>query len=199
MLKMLPVQKPEELVMVGMLSPTSDDNEPNTYFTNPIWEQVRDQQDIFSGVFTWSAARFDLSQGGESHPVSALFVSGDYFNTLGVQPFAGRLFTLGDDKRGCAGSVVLSYGFWQEHFGGAQSAIGSMLSLSSSSVQVIGVAAPGFFGADVGQKFDVAVPICAEPIFRGKDSMLDARSSWWLNVIGRPKAGCQSRTSLRRA
>ncbi len=189
MLKMLPVQKPEELMKIGILTPASEDHDPNPYFTNPIWEQVRDQQDIFSGVFTWGDARFDLSHGGESHPVSALFVSGDYFNTLGVQPSAGRLFTPGDDKRGCAGSVVLSYGFWQDHFGGAQSAIGSMLSLSTHLVQIIGVAAPGFFGADVGQKFDVAVPICSEPIFRGKDSALDRRSSWWLKVIGRPKPG----------
>jgi putative ABC transport system permease protein len=189
MLKMLPVQKPEELMKIGILAPTSEDQDPNTYFTNPLWEQVRDQQDIFSGTFSWGDARFDLSQGGESHPVSALFVSGDYFNTLGVQPFAGRLFTAADDKRGCAGSIVLSYGFWQDHFGRAQSAIGSMLSLSTHSVQVIGVAAPGFFGADVGQKFDVAVPICSESIFRGKDSALDRRSSWWLKVMGRPKPG----------
>jgi putative ABC transport system permease protein len=187
MLKMLPVQKPEELMKIGVLSPTSDDRDPNPYFTNPIWEQVRDQQDIFSGAFAWADVRFDLSQGGESHPVTALLVSGDYFNTLGVQPSAGRLFTPSDDKRGCAGSVVLSYGFWQDHFGGAQSAIGSMLSLSTHSVQVIGVAAPGFFGADVGQKFDVAVPLCSEPVFRGKDSALDRRSSWWLRIIGRPK------------
>ncbi len=187
MLKMLPVQKPEELMVVGMLSP--GDDEPNTNFTNPIWEQVRDHQDVFSGVFTWGGAQFDLSQGGESHLIDGLYVSADYFHTLGVNTAAGRLFTNSDDRRGCSGSVVLSYGFWRDHFGGEQDAIGKMLDLSGHPMEVIGVAPPGFFGVDVGQKFDVAVPICSEAIFSGKDSMLDHRSAWWLSVAGRPKAG----------
>ncbi|HEY4838537.1 MAG TPA: ABC transporter permease, partial [Candidatus Acidoferrales bacterium] len=187
MLKMLPVQKPEELMVVGTLS--QGDDEPSTTFTNPIWEQIRDHQDVFSGVFTWGGAQFDLSQGGESHLVDGLYVSADYFGTLGVSPAAGRLFTSGDDKRGCGGSAVLSYGFWRDHFGGEQDAIGKMLNLSGHPMEVIGVAAQGFFGVDVGQKFDVAVPICTEAIFNGKDSMLDHRSAWWLSVVGRPKAG----------
>jgi putative ABC transport system permease protein len=187
MLKMLPVQKPEELMVVGSISP--GDSEPNSYFTNPLWEQVRDHQDAFAGVFSWGAEQFDLSQGGESHRVDGIFVSGDYFSTLGVNPATGRLFVTSDDKRGCGGSVVLSYGFWREHFGGAQNAIGTMLNLSSHPMEVIGVAAPGFFGVDVGQKFDVAVPICTEAIFHGKDSSLDARSNWWLSVVGRSREG----------
>ena len=182
MLKMLPVQHPQELVSLLMGSSTP-------VLTNPIWEQIRDKQDVFSGVFAWSTGKFDLAQGGESHPINSVFVSGDYFNTLGVLPAAGRLFRNSDDQRGCAGSVVLSYGFWQEHFGGSQSAIGSMLYLSGHPEQIIGVVAPGFYGMDVGQKFDVAVPVCTEAIFNGKNSMLDHRSSWWLSVVGRPKAG----------
>src|SRR5579864_241037 len=187
MLKMLPVQKPEELMVVGMLSP--GDDEPNTNFTNPLWEQVRDRQDVFSGVFTWGGARFNLSGGGESHLVDGLYVSADYFSTLGVNPAAGRLFTTGDDKRGCGGSIVLSYGFWRDHFGAAPDEIGRVLNLSGHPMEVIGVAAPGFFDVDVGQKFDVAVPICTEAIFNGKDSMLDQRSSWWLSIVGRPRPG----------
>jgi predicted permease len=197
MLKMLPVQKPEELMVVGIRSSKST-GEPDQELTNPIWEQIRDQQDVFSGVFAWSQLRFDLAQGGESHLVNGLEVSGDYFNTLGVHPAAGRLFMDSDDKRGCSGSVVLGYGFWQEHFGGAQSAVGTTLSLSGHPFQVIGVAAAGFFGVDVGQKFDVAVPLCAEAIFRGRSSALDSRASWWLSIVGRPKPGMsQERVSAR--
>ncbi|MFZ0820413.1 MAG: ABC transporter permease [Candidatus Acidiferrales bacterium] len=191
MLKMLPVQKPEELLVIGIRSPKST-GDPDQGFTNPIWEQFRDQQDVFSGVFAWSQFRFDLAQGGESHIVNGLTVSGDYFNTLGVHPAAGRLIVESDDKRGCSGSVVLGYGFWQEHFGGTQSAVGSMLSLSGHPFQVIGVAAPGFFGVDVGQKFDVAVPICAEAILRGSNSALNERAAWWLSIVGRPKSGISS-------
>ncbi len=188
MLKMLPVQKPEELLVLAIRSPKST-SEPDPEFTNPIWEQIRDQQDVFSGVFAWSQVRFDLAQGGESHFVIGLEVSGDYFNTLSVHPVAGRLSVNSDDKRGCSGSAVLGYGFWQDHYGGAQSAIGSMLTLSGHPFQVIGVAPPGFFGVDVGKKFDVAIPICAEAIIQGRNSALDVRSSWWLNIVGRPKSG----------
>ncbi len=188
MLKMLPVQKPEELVVLAIRSPKST-GEPNPEFTNPIWEQIRDEQDVLSGVFAWSQARFDLARGGESHLVNGLEVSGDYFNTLGVHPAAGRLFVNSDDKRGCTGAAVLGYGFWQEHFGGAQSAVGSVLSLSGHQFQVIGVAAPGFYGVDVGNKFDVAIPICAEAIIRGANSTLDVRAAWWLSIVGRPKSG----------
>jgi putative ABC transport system permease protein len=188
MLKMLPVQKPEELIVLAITYPKAT-GEPVPELTNPIWEQIRDQQEVFSSVFGWSQARFDLAQGGESHLVNGLEVSGDYFSTLGVQPAAGRLFVSSDDKRGCPGSVVLGYGFWQEHFGGAQSAVGSMLSLSGHPFQVIGVAAPGFYGVDVGTKFDVALPICAEAIIRGHNSVLDERAAWWINVVGRLKSG----------
>src|ERR1022692_4200318 len=64
MLKMLPVQKPEELMVLGIRSPKST-GEPDQELTNPIWEQILDQQDVFSGVFAWSQLRFDLAQGGE--------------------------------------------------------------------------------------------------------------------------------------
>jgi predicted permease len=84
---------------------------------------------------------------------------------------------------------VLSYGFWRDHYGGAPSAIGSTLLLSTHPVEVIGVAPPGFYGMDVGSKFDVAVPICAAAIFDGKESRLDHRSWWWLTVVGRTKLG----------
>ncbi|MGA2094949.1 MAG: ABC transporter permease [Candidatus Acidiferrum sp.] len=94
-----------------------------------------------------------------------------------------------DDKRGCPAVAVLSYGFWQEHFGGAPSAVGGTLSLDNHTFGVIGVSAPGFFGLDVGNKFDVAIPVCAAQIFDGPRTRLDRRSWWWLNVAGRTKPG----------
>ncbi len=187
MLKMLPVEKPEELQQV--MSRSQHGSQPNTAFTNKLWEELRDQQDVFSGIFAWSPNQFDLAQGGEAHYAQSLYVSGDYFRTLGIHTAAGRLLTLEDDKRGCTGAAVLSYGFWQDHFGGSSSAMGSMITLDGHAFQIAGVTAAGFFGMDVGQHFEVAVPICAEAIMDGKNSMLDHRSSWWLRVMGRPKPG----------
>jgi putative ABC transport system permease protein len=187
MLRMLPVEKPEELTQVRMQDPRSSNDEAEPTFTNPLWEALRDRQDFYSGIFAWSLAQFDLSQGGAVHDVNGMFSSGEYFSTLGVRPAAGRLITVDDDKRGCPGVAVLSYGFWQDHFGGAESAVGSTLSLDNHAFNIIGVSAPGFFGLEVGNKFDVAIPVCAAQIFDGPKSRLDRRSWWWLHVAGRSK------------
>lgn len=192
MLRMLPVEKPQELFQVQARSPESPNDKPETIFTNPLWEALRDEHDVFSGIVAWSTRDFDLAQGGAVHNVNGLYASGDYFRTLGVRPVAGRLINTADDHRGCSGVAVLSYGFWQEHFGGAPEAVGRTLSLNNHVFEVIGVTAPGFSGLDVGSKFDVAIPICSAAIFDGRQSRLDKRSWWWLNVAARGKTGISS-------
>ncbi|MGC1087181.1 MAG: ABC transporter permease, partial [Candidatus Acidiferrum sp.] len=129
MLRMLPVEKPQELVQLRIHDPHDRNGEGDSTFSNPLWEELRNRQDVFSGIFAWNTNQFDLSQGGVVHDANGLYVSGDYFRTLGVRPVAGRLISTADDTRGCTGVAVLSYGFWQEHFGGAQSAVGSTISL----------------------------------------------------------------------
>jgi predicted permease len=180
MLKMLPVKNPQELVQVNIGKGAS--------FTNPIWEQLRDRQDVFSGVFAWSTQRFNLASGGEAQYVDGLMASGAYFETLGVAPAAGRLFGRADDRRGCAAAAVLGYGYWQSRYGG-RDVVGQNIVLDGHPFEIMGVSAPGFFGTDVGRTFGVAIPICAEKVLRGENSSLDARSNWWLRVIGRPKPG----------
>jgi len=189
MLRFLPVQNPQELTEVLWSSLTRPGERPAASFTNALWEQLRDRQDIFSGVFGWRSTKFDLAQGGPVQNANGLFTTGGYFSTLGVRPAAGRLFTPADDQRGCPSLAVLSYGFWQEHFGGAQSAIGSTLSLDHHPFQVIGVSSPGFYGMEVGDKFDIAIPVCASAVLDGKQSRLDNRSWWWLRIGGRRKPG----------
>jgi putative ABC transport system permease protein len=186
MLKMLPVQKPEQLMQLHIVAPSGGGAGSPT-FTNALWEQVRDRQDVFSETTAWSTDKFDLSQGGAVQNVTGVFVSGSYFNTLGVKPAAGRLFDARDDERGCASVAVISFGFWQDHFGGEQSAVGAELSLNRHPFEVIGVSSPGFYGVEVGSKFDVAVPICTSSLFDAQASRLDDRSYWWLQVIGRVK------------
>jgi predicted permease len=188
MLRMLPVQKPAELFLLARTNVRAG-GEPTPLFTNATWEQVRDHEDVFSGAFSWSDTKFDLSNGGVVRPANGIFTSGDYFRTLGVQPVAGRLLSMADDQRGCPGVAVLSYGFWQDRFGAAENTIGSTISLDHHIFQIIGVSAPGFYGVEIGQKFDVAVPVCAATIFDGKESRIDHRSWWWLNMMGRIKPG----------
>src|SRR5271168_2175564 len=85
MLRMLPVQKPEELMQVRIKDPRSPNDEAEPTFTNPLWEELRSRQDFFSGIFSWSLTEFDLSQGGTVHNVNGMFASGEYFSTLGVR------------------------------------------------------------------------------------------------------------------
>jgi predicted permease len=188
MLRMLPVQHPEELVQVGMLTPNFG-NGHRTSYTNPLWEALRDHQDVFSGLFAWGTSPFNLAQGGVVQTARGMYVSGDYFTTLGVRPAAGRLLAPDDDQRGCPGVAVLSYGFWQDHFGGAPGAVGSTIPIDGHPFQIVGVSALGFFGTEVGTAFDVAAPICSEAIVDGKSSSLDQRHNWWFKVMGRPKRG----------
>jgi putative ABC transport system permease protein len=183
MLRMLPVEKPQELFQLQYSVPDSGGS--STTFSNPIWEQVRDKQDIFSDVFAWGNDQFYLARGGVAHLANVLWVSGDFFRALGLRPASGRLINSSDDRRGCPAVAVLSYGFWQDHYGGAKGVIGSTLTLSNYPVDVIGVAPAGFFGMEVGKRFDVALPICATSVFDGNDSRLANNSFLFLNLAGR--------------
>jgi putative ABC transport system permease protein len=191
MLRSLPVSHPEQLVQVTM-GPGDEE------FTNPIWEQLRDRQDVFSELLAYNAPRFNLAQGGEAHYVRGSWVSGHYFSTLGVQPAAGRTLVAADDVRGCAATAVLGYDFWQRQYGGAPSALNQSISLDGQPFQILGVAARGFTGIDVGNSVDVFVPICAEPVMHGAASLLDQRLSWWLKVVGRPKPGVDAQRAAAR-
>ncbi len=191
-LRTLPVVRPQELAEVRIPAGTSRSgrftgNHP--MLTNPLWEQIRDEQQGFSGIFAWSPASFDLATGGESRPAQGLWVSGEYFTTLGVAAQAGRVFTAADDRRGCAPRAVISHAFWQREFGGDRSAIGRTVVLDGHPFDIIGVTPAGFFGVDVGRSFDVAVPICTEPIVLGAQTVLDERVTWFLGAIGRLKPG----------
>ncbi|HJY90206.1 MAG TPA: ABC transporter permease, partial [Candidatus Acidoferrum sp.] len=83
----------------------------------------------------------------------------------------------------------ISYAFWQRDFAGDPSVIGKRLTLDGNSFQVIGVTPPGFNGISIGDTFDVAVPICVEPILSPRNNRLTRRHAWWLATIGRLKPG----------
>src|SRR6266566_4093945 len=168
MLKYLPVRHPEELLRANVGKDGG--------ISNPLWEALRERQDVFSGVFAWSQARFNLAAGGESKFINGVQVSGDFFRTLGVGAFIGRALTTADDRRGCgAAAAVLSYGFWQAHYAGDPAVLGRTIQLDTHLFQIVGVTPPSFFGVDVGRFFDVAVPLCSEAVIHGGNGWLDQR------------------------
>jgi hypothetical protein len=151
-------------------------------------------------VFAWDAPAFELSEGGESRTAQGLWVTGDFFRTLDVRPVIGRVLTADDDRRGCASPpAVISYGFWQRAYGGSPSALGRSLTLDGHAYDIVGVTPAPFFGVEVGSSYDVAVPLCAEPLTRGAQSVLDRRDGWFLAAIGRISTRCRRRSSARRS
>ena len=193
-LRLLPVAHPEQLAELVIAdnehccSGNFSDRRAN--FTYPQWEQIRDHQQAFSGIFAWGDTRFNLASGGEARYAEGLWVSGEFFKTLGVHPIVGRMITNEDDRRGCGSpAAVISYPFWQREFAGDAQAVGKKLSLDGRPVEIVGVAPAEFFGVEVGRSFDVAVPTCAEPWINGENSHTAKRHHWWLAIIGRLKPG----------
>jgi predicted permease len=181
-LRPLPVPHAERLAQV------TGSEEGFGVWTNPIWEAIRDRQDAFEQVAAFSGTMFRLGSGGEERRAAGSLVSGDYFQLFGMQPVLGRLLTKSDDVRGCPATAVLSYGFWQREYGG-RDVVGQTIALDAKPFQVVGVARPGFTGPEVGRDVSVWVPLCADAVLRPEEGGLDARSNWWLQIIGRRAEG----------
>jgi putative ABC transport system permease protein len=181
MLRTLPVENPKHLALLDRGS-----------WTNPIWEAIRARQDVFEGAMAWSSTRFNLAQGGQAELVDGIWASGGFFDVLGVQAILGRTFSIEDDRRGGGpdGPVaVIGYDFWQRRFGGSADALGKPLTVERVTYTIVGVTPPEFFGAEVGRRFDVAIPLGTEPLVRGRESALDRRSNWWLAIMLRLEPG----------
>jgi putative ABC transport system permease protein len=190
-LRTLPVRAPDELAevriadMTGARGSVSRSNS----VTYRIWEEIRKSQQAFAGVFAWADDSLNLSPAGEVRMTQGLWVSGEFFRVLGVEPALGRLIVPADDQRGCgAPGAVISYSFWQSEFGGDPKVVGRKLTLNSHPVPILGVTPAGFFGLEVGQTFQVALPLCSVPALQGYNA-LESGTYWWLTVMGRMNSG----------
>jgi predicted permease len=192
-LRTLPVKHPEQMVKIIIdhrngASGSFTSRYPD--LTYPQWEQIRAQQQAFSSVLAWGPNLFNISPGGEVHSVQGLWVSGEFFETLGVAPALGRLLTPADDRSNCnSAGAVISYSFWKHEYAGDNSVIGRALTINRHPFEIIGVTPPDFYGVEVGRYFDVALPLCAEPTVVGEESQLRHADGWWLAAMGRLKPG----------
>ena len=129
-LRSLPVSHPEQLVALTS-NPT---NTSAGSFSNPTWEQLRDRPELFAGSLAYGGASFNLAQSGEARLATGNWVSGGFFDALGVRAVAGRLLHPTDDVRGCPGVAVVSAGFAEREYGAADSAVGKAIFAWRSSV-----------------------------------------------------------------
>ncbi|HYP04875.1 MAG TPA: ABC transporter permease [Bryobacteraceae bacterium] len=184
MLRSLPVEDPEQLVQLRL--GLAGDDELNT----PLWEQIRDNQKIFSGVLAYSQTRFNLADAGEAQAVNGLFVSGDFFRVLGVPPMLGRALTPADDRSGGGAEglvAVVSYRFWRNRLNSDPAAAGRTIRLNRRTYVIVGVTPSWFTGLDVERAYDVAVPISAA--LKAGSTNQDERHHWWLRIMGRLSPG----------
>lgn len=193
-LKTLPVSAPQELVALDF---QPESTRPGSWFngaasaTSPLWQELQRQQQAFSGMLAWSEGSMNLNTGGEPRHASVHFVSGSYFETLGVTAAIGRTLTPDDDRPGhCTAGTVISQAFWDREFGRDPNILNRSVTLNGRSTPVLGVMPPSFFGTEVGNRFDAAVPLCSDALYsdNGK-SRADLPAVWWLAVMGRLKPG----------
>jgi len=193
-LRALPVKNPEELAYLDYAKGSKRSGWWSTRsatFTSANWDSIQRHQDAFSNMVAWSAKQFNLALAGKARYAEGLFVSGDFFQVLGVRAVTGRLFTAQDDPPGCGSpAAVIGYSFWQSEFAEDPAVTSRSVRLDGRLFPIMGVADPGFFGVEIGHKFDIAVPLCSDPMFwePGKGH-IPSRTAWWLSIMGRLKPG----------
>ena len=198
LLRMLPVEKPKELVRFSWTggfsgSASSFGGDSDNYFSYPMYKDLRDQNQVFSGVLAADRTSVGVSWKNQAESKDAEVVTGNYFQLLGIQPAAGRLFTQQDDTaRNANPVVVLSYGYWKARFAASPSVIGQAVLINGHPFTVLGVAPENFDSAIGGYKPGVFIPISmvnvAMPWMTPRDD-LNNHQSIWLTLVARRKPG----------
>ena len=185
MLRWLPVRDPRELVQVKMQAARAAP--PGESFSYAIVTALADQKDIFSSVGGFSGASFSVGPRGSLSRVPGAWVTGDYYETLGLNPAMGRLLTRADDRAGAPLVAVIGYGYWERQFARNTEAIGQSIPVNGVPVTIAGVSPPGFTGANVGAVADITMPVAALPGLDPGAAGLLGPGNFWLRVLARPQ------------
>ncbi len=194
LLRRLPVQHPEQLVILRSPGPSPgrnwNDGPGGTSFSYPAYKDLRDQNPVLSGLLARFSTQVSVVAQGSSELATGELVTGNYFTVLGVQQAMGRVFDAGDETAPGANSVVvLSYGYWKRRFGLDPSILDKPLVVNGHSLTVVGVSRAGFSGVQVGQVPDLFIPITLKAQMTPNWDGLNERDDHWLAMIGRLKPG----------
>ena len=203
MLKSLPVTKPEELWRIGDKirccnwgGYTQGDDGDFALFSWEAYRNFRAHTPEFIDLAALQAgnAALGVRRAGsqaQADTRSGQFVSGNFFRTFGVHPWVGRLMTDADDQEGAAPVAVMSFRIWQDKYGSDPSVVGTGYQINGHPFTVIGVAAPGFYGAklaDWGMP-DFWLPVTKELVIDGETARLKRPNGSFLDLIGRTRPG----------
>lgn len=198
LLRSLPVQAPQQLVMLRWDGTISGFVFDLHTFSYPEYVEFRDgSKDLLDGL----AARFgtpaDIGWKGVAERNNIELVSGNYFKVLGVGAAIGRTLTPNDDQtRNAEAYVVLSYPYWQKRFGGSTAILNQVIDVNERPMTVIGIAQRGFRGTDTGNPADVFVPMAMKTAVTPTWDKMDDRLAYWLQIIGRLKPGVSRQRAL---
>jgi predicted permease len=198
MLSSLPVSDPGRLYRVGEGDDCCVEGGPQDQwgmFSYSLYQRLKTETPEFEEVAAFQAGRGRLSvrrQGVESaaRPLRSEYVTGNYFSTLGVRAFGGRVFTPEDDTPAAAAVAVLSHRVWQTTYAADPNVVGSVFVIEGHPFTVIGVGPPGFFGETLqSDPPDIWLPVQQEPMLDGQGGLLHQSISAWLRMIGRLRPG----------
>ena len=188
LLRSLPVERPDQLVLIEQVMARGGTQN----ISRPLFEQLREERRVFSGVFAAQdgVTQVSTGDGDRSQAASVQAVSGEYFQTLGTSAFIGRTFTPEDDLTPGAHPVaVLSHAFWMRRLGADPQIAGRTIPLAGQPFTIVGVAQPGFVGEAVGRAPDIWVPMMMHPALHAGPSLLGEPRTGWLTVMGRLQPG----------
>ena len=207
LLRSLPVSNPQQLVFLqwsahkrpnfhssssygDCFNRRSDDNPTGCSFSLPFFNELRGQPGLFASLTgSGGGMQLDLSGNGPASIVQSLVVAGNYFETLGVRPAAGRLLEPSDDESTATPVAVLNYGYWQKAFGGSPSAVGQTIDLNGVPTSIIGVAEQRFTALTPGHHSDLWLPLSLSPrLSPSWKPEQDDEGSIWMLVVARLSA-----------
>ena len=206
MLKSLPVTKPEELWRIGDKirccnwgGYTQGDDGNFALFSWEAYKMFRDHTPEFTDLAALQAGNAPLGvrragSQAQADTRNGEYVSGNFFRTFGVQPWTGRLLTEADDQEGAPPVAVMSYRIWKEKYGSDPSVVGASYQINGHPFTVIGVAAPGFYGAKMAGwgMPDFWLPLTTELLIDGATARLKRPNGNFLDLIGRVRPGVDS-------
>jgi predicted permease len=199
LLRQLPVPNPSELVQLKEVGAHYGSNTGMNSLSYPIYEDFRDRNQVFSGMFCRRQIAASVSYAGRNERATAELVSGTYFPVLGLRPALGHLFTPEEDRtRSGAPLAVLGYDHWKTRFAGDPSILGREILVNDYKLTIVGVAQPGFQGIERLFPTQIYIPIVMAKEIEGK--RLDDRRNRWVQVFARRRPGVsleQARASLQ--
>jgi len=187
MLKVLPVEQPEQLVVFNRVNPVGRGES----FSYPQFEQFLERNQSFTSVFGFAFRQLKVTVGGRTEESVIQLATGQYFSALGVRAILGQTLTPANDRtqRGVDRPVaVISDSFWQRHFARDQDVIGTSIVINGSPVDVVGITPPGFVGVSLDYSVDVWLPFSMQPQIDGQ-SQLNSSSHNLVRVMARLRSG----------